>query len=242
MVAAVALLVFSVPVHASKMDRRIESTAKKLYVFKTYLKDDDIKIQSKDGVVTLTGVVSEETSGRLAQETVAGLPGVKSVVNKLEVKDAPPTPNSDAWIREKVKTSIFLNRHMRANKLDIDVKDGIVTLRGNVDTQAQKDLRTEFAKDVDGVKDVNNEMTVTMTWKEPRTLGEKIDDFSITAQVKMTLLFHRSTSALNVSVTTKRGVVTLSGKANNATELNRATSLAKVVNGVKRVRNRMIIE
>jgi osmotically-inducible protein OsmY len=84
-------------------------------------------------------------------------------------------------------------------------------------------------------------MTVTMTWEKPRTLGEKIDDASITGQVKVTLLLHRSTSALNTSVTTKKGVVTLSGKASNAAELNRATNLAKDVNGVKGVMNRMTI-
>ena len=84
MMAVVALLVISMPVYASKMDDRIESSAKKSYVFKTYLKDDDIKIQSKDGAVTLTGTVSEESHKSLAQETVAGLPGVKSVDNRLE--------------------------------------------------------------------------------------------------------------------------------------------------------------
>ena len=90
MVAAVALLAISMPVHASKMDDRIESTAKKSYVFKTYLKDDDIKIQSRDGAVTLTGTVSEESHKSLARETMAGLPGVKSVDNKLEVKGNAP--------------------------------------------------------------------------------------------------------------------------------------------------------
>ena len=59
-------------------------------MFKTYLKGDDIKIQSKDGAVTLTGIVSEESHKSLAQETVAGLPGVKSVDNRLEVKGATP--------------------------------------------------------------------------------------------------------------------------------------------------------
>ena len=86
MVAVVALLMLSMPVQASKMDNRIESSAKKSYVFKTYLKADDIKVQSEDGAVTLTGTVSEESHKSLAQETVADLPGVKSVDNKLEVK------------------------------------------------------------------------------------------------------------------------------------------------------------
>jgi len=59
---------------------------------------------------------------------------------------------------------------------------------------------------------------VTKTPKKTRTAGEKIDDSSITAQVKMTLLCHRSSSALKTWVTTKKRVVTLGGKAKNAAE------------------------
>ena len=66
MAAAVALLALSVSVHASKMDDRIELSAKQSYLFKTYLQGDDIKIQSMDGVVTLTGTVSEEYHKSLA--------------------------------------------------------------------------------------------------------------------------------------------------------------------------------
>ena len=64
---------------ASENDDRIESSAKQSYVFKTYLNGDDIKIRSKAGAVTLTGTVSEESHQALARETVASLPGVKSV-------------------------------------------------------------------------------------------------------------------------------------------------------------------
>jgi len=58
----------------------------------------------------------------------------------------------------------------------------------------------------------------------------------------MTLLYHRSTSALNTKVETKGGVVTLFGKANNAAEVNLATKLVNDVNGVKSVNNRMVIK
>ncbi len=242
MVAAAALLMVSVPAYASKMDDRIESSARQSYVFKTYLKDDDIKIESKNGAVTLTGVVSEEYHKSLAQETVAGLPGVKSVDNRLEVKGAPPTANSDAWLMTKVKTTLLFHRSVSAGKTEVDVKDGIVTLRGTAVSQAQKDLTTEYARDVEGVKDVNNEMTVSQTSKKaPRTMGEKIDDASITALVKLTLLNHRSTSVLHTTVTTKRGVVTVGGKARNAAEKDLVTKLVNDINGVKGVKNRMTI-
>jgi len=242
MVAAVALLMISVPVHATKMDDRIESSARQSYVFKTYLKGDDIKIESRDGAVTLTGIVAKNYHKSLAQETVADLPGVKSVDNKLEVKGDPPTANSDAWLRDKVKATLLFHRSVSADTTEVDVKDGIVILRGDADSQAQKELTTEYAKDVEGVKDVNNEMTVPSPSKKTRTAGEKIDDASITAQVKMTLLYHRSTSALKTSVTTKKGVVTLGGKAKNAAEKDLATKFANDVNGVKEVKNRMTIE
>jgi len=242
MVAAVALLAISVPVHASKTDDRIESSAKKSYVFRTYLKDDDIKIQSKDGVVSLTGTVSGEHHKSLAQETVAGLPGVKSVDNKLEVKGEGPAEKSDAWLTTKVKTTLLFHRSV-SSMTEVDTKDGIVTLKGEANSQAEKDLTTEYAKDVEGVKDVKNEMTVSKTSKKThRTMGEKIDDASITAQVKVALLNHRSTSALNTSVATKHGVVTLSGKAANAAEKDLVTKLVKDIHGVQSVNNRMTIK
>jgi hyperosmotically inducible periplasmic protein len=242
MVAAVALLALSVPVQASKLDDRIESSAKKSYVFKTYLKGDDIKIQSKDGVVTLTGSVSEESHKSLAQETVGSLPGVKSVDNKLEIKGERPAENSDTWLMMKVKSTLLFHRNVNAYKTEVNVKDGIVTLQGEATSQAQKDLTTEYAKDVEWVKDVKNEMVVSRSSKKTRMVGEKIDDASITAQVKMMLLYHRSTSALKTSVTTNDGRVTLVGKARNTAEVDLVTKLARDVDGVTSVDNRMSIE
>jgi hyperosmotically inducible periplasmic protein len=242
MVAAVALLALSMPVQASQMDDRIESTARNSYVFKTFLQNDDVKIESKDGNVTLTGIVADNFNKSLAQETMAGLPGVISVDNRLEVKGTPPTANSDAWIHGKVKYTLLFHRSVSAGTTEVDVKDGIVTLRGDATSQAQKELTTEYAKDVEGVKDVNNEMVVSGTSKKTPTVGEKIDDASITAQVKMTLLFHRSTSAVNTKVETKKGVVTLYGKASNSAEKALVNKHANDVNGVVSVKNRMTIE
>jgi osmotically-inducible protein OsmY len=241
MMVVAVMLVLSMPVQASKMDNRIESSAKNSYVFKTYLKADDIKVESEDGAVTLTGDVSEESHKSLAEETVADLPGVKSVDNKLEVKGESPAPMSDAWITSKVKTMFLFHKNVSA-MTEVSTKDGIVTLRGKANNEAQKDLTTEYAKDVEGVKGVNNEMTGGTIAKKKRTVGEKIDDASITAQVKTTLLYHRSTSALNTKVKTRRGVVTLYGKAKSGAEKNLATKFANDINGVKSVNNRMTIE
>ena len=251
LVTVAALVLINVPVFASETDDRIESSAKQSYVFKTYLKGDDIRIHSKDGVVTLTGTVSEESHKSLARETVVNLPGVKSVENKIEVKNEAPAEDTDAWLINKVKFTLFFHRNVSATATEIFAKDGIVTLRGEASNQAQKDLTTEYAKDIDGVKKVKNEMTVLTAAKKPgeKTMGEKmdtmiesIDDASITALVKTTLLYHRSTSALNTTVETEKGVVKLGGKAMNAAEKDLAAKLVSDVYGVKSVVNNMTVE
>jgi len=240
---ALVLMVTNVPAYASQMDDQIVSSAWASYNFKTYLKEDEIQIQSIDGDVTLTGLVSEESHKSLAQNTVADLPGVRSVDNRLEVKGESPTVNSDAWIKDNVKSALMFHRSVNARRTKVDVNGGIVTLSGTATSQAQKDLTTEYAKDVEGVIDVNNEMDVSKSGDNslPGKIVEIVDDASITSQVNMALLTHRSTSFLHTMVSTKRGVVTVSGSALNAAEVDLVTKLVSDIRGVKSVKNRMKI-
>lgn len=242
MAAALAMFTLSMPVQASEMDDRIVSSARSSYVFKAFLKSDDIKIESKDGNVTLTGMVADDFNKSLAQETVAGLPGVKNVDNRLDIKGSLPTANSDAWIRTKVKDTLVFHRSVSADTTEIEVKNGVVTLRGDASSEAQKELTTVYASDVEGVKEVKNEMKVAQVVKIKQRAGEQFDDASITAQVKMALLYHRSTSALNTKVVTNDGIVTLYGKAGSAAEKDLVSKYASGINGVKDVWNRMTVE
>lgn len=240
MVAASAVF-FGIAAQANETDDRIESSAKKSYVFKTYLKDDSIKTESSSGVVTLTGTVAEDSHKTLAENTVASLPGVKSVDNQLKIKGENPAEHSDAWIGMKVKSALLFHRNVRASKTDVNVKDGVVTLTGQASSQAQKELATEYAKDIDNVKEVKNEMNVDTQNLPAETMGDKMDDASITAQVKSSLMSHRSTSALKTKVETIDGVVTLGGIAKNAAEKSLVTKLVTDINGVSSVVNNMTI-
>ena len=237
-----ALLVTSTTLRASEMDDRIESSAKKSHVFKTHLKGDLINTESKNGAVTLTGTVADSTHKSLAQDTVESLPGVKSVDNQLKVKGENHAEHSDGWIGTKVKTALLFHRNVRATKTDVNVTDGVVTLSGEASSMAQKELTTEYAKDVEGVRGVKNEMTIAKNAAKPvETIGEKIDDASITAQVKASLMSHRSTSALKTNVATTDGVVTVSGMAKNAAEKSLVTKLVTDIDGVNSVINNMTI-
>ena len=243
MMGVLALLMMAGSLFASEMDKRIESSAKKSYVFKTYLKGDDIRIHSQDGVVTLTGTVLDETHLSLAAETVANLPGVKSVDNRLEVKDDIPEKNSDAWIRMKIKSMLMLHRNLDGANTGVEVKDGRVILQGEANNPAEKDLTTEFVKDVEGVKHVDNKMTVKRSPTNRRqTLGEYIDDASIYSQIKLALLLHRGPSPFETKIIVKDGVVTVKGKAQNAAEIELVSKRIEDIPGVKTIHNQMMIE
>ena len=193
-------------------------------------------------MVTLTGTVSESYHKQLAGDTVASLPGVVRVNNNLVISGTEPAEHSDTWINTKVKTSLLFHRNVSASGTSVYVNDGVVTLQGVADSQAQKELTTEYAKDIDNVKSVVNNMTVANEAPAPGTsLSDKIDDASITAQVKTALLTHKSTSAIKTSVSTVGGVVTISGVARNDAERSLVTKLTQDITGVVSINNEMTV-
>lgn len=241
----VGLFSFNGTLFATETDERIEAAAKQSYVFNMYLIGDEVTIRSKEGVVTLTGTVSSEPYKLLAREMAASLPGVVSVDNQLEAKDKAPGGHKDAWLVTKVRSTLMFHRNLNATAIKVAAHDGTVTLtEGQAISAAQKNLATEYAEDVEGVRNVVNEMSVLTPpmRSDESTTSEPMDDASITALVKMTLLYHRSTSALDAAVETKEGVVTLGGKAGGEAEKDRATKLVSDVHGVKTVVNNMTVE
>ena len=255
------LLATPLAVMATSEDRRIEDAAKASYNYRTVL-HDRVKIEVKDGVVTLTGSVEDRDQSRLAEDTVESLPGVVRVDNRITV-DAKHSERSDGWIALKIRSQLLMKSNVSATNTDVNVKDGVVTLTGTADNLAQKELTTLYAREIEGVKDVNNDIVVQVPNRAPvhtdqqpastrngrsvgadnnRDLGEVIDDASITAQVKYALLAHRSTSALSTDVTTIDGVVNVAGVASSDAEKSLVTQLARNVRGVKSVDNNMTVK
>jgi hyperosmotically inducible protein len=191
--AFVAVLVFTGgAVRASERDDRIESSFKKSHVYNTYLKDEDIKISCKDGAVTLSGAVADETHKPMAQSIAGALPGVTSVENRITIKGERPGKNSDAWISMKVKAALLYRRNVSGTKTKVYVKDGVVTLTGVAASQAQKDLTAAYAKNIGGVKGVQNEIVASRGRETTgETQGKEIDDAPTTAPVRGSLLAHR---------------------------------------------------
>lgn len=237
--ALLSLLVLPVALQASAgTDRKIEDAAKASYTYRTVL-EDTVTVKVSDGVVTLTGNVQDKDHKALAADTVENLPGVISVNNRIVVKDA-PAEHSDAWIALKVRGTLLVKGNVSATSTDVAVKDGVVTLTGTADTIAQKELTAVYAGEIDWVKSVNNEITVNQT-PASATLGDKIDDASITSQVKFALLGNKATSALKTKITTTDGVVVITGEAASDAEKTLVGKLAADIRGVSSIDNRMTV-
>ena len=225
---------------SSATDNKIEDAAKDSYNFRTVL-DNNVKAKSNDGVVTLTGTVEDKDDRDLAADTVENLPGVVSVDNQVKVESNYPE-HSDAWMAFKIRSRLLVKANVSATSTKVAVKDGVVTLSGPADSVAQKELTAAYAKDIDGVKSVTNDITVLDKPTTSQTMGETIDDASITSQVKYALLSHKSTSALKTKVTTTNGVVRVMGDASSDAEKSLVSKLAGDVRGVKSVTNDMTVK
>jgi osmotically-inducible protein OsmY len=225
---------------SSSTDRKIEDAAKASYNYRTVLADE-VKVKANDGVVTLTGTVQDKDDKALAEDTVENLPGVVSVDNQIEVKSDYPE-HSDEWIAMKVRTELLVKANVSAVSTTVNVKDGVVMLTGTVQNRAQKDLTEAYANDIANVKAVKNDLVIKAPAPGDTTVGEDMDDASITSQVKFSLLSHRSTSALATKVITENAVVNISGVADSDAEKSLVTKLAQDTRGVKSVVNDMTVK
>ena len=225
---------------SSETDRKIESAAEASYNYKTVL-DGKVKVKASDGVVTLTGTEHENDHNTNAAYTVENLPGVKAVNNDVVVK-SDYSEHSDAWMAFKIRSRLLVKANVSATATTVGVQNGVVTLPGTADNIAQKELTAVYAKEIDGVKSVKNNIVVKDAPATTETIGEKIDDVSITTQVKYALLSHKSTSAIKTKVTTTDGVVVVTGEASSDAEMSLVTKLAQDVRGVVSVSNNMTLK
>jgi len=132
----------------------------------------DVKVDK--GVATLTGDVA--TAAQKAEaEKLAKVHGVTRVDNRIEIdpnedktvadrisKGLSRTGESinDAWILTKVKWFHTGADALKGSDINVDVKDGVVTLKGTVKTEAGRARAIALAKDTDGVKRVVDQLTI----------------------------------------------------------------------------------
>ena len=154
---------------------------------------------------------------------------------------APGEMVDDATILTSVKAKLVSDKVTDAGDINVDVNRGVVKLSGFVDNAEQKSEAAKVARNVSGVKSVQNDIAVKQG-SGGSTAGEVIDDSALTAKVKAALIESPDTKAHQINVETNQGVVQLSGFVDNAAAKSAATTVAKSVDGVKDVKNELSVK
>ena len=164
-------------------------------------------------------------------------------------------PVSDSVITTKVKALYAKDKDVSFRTVELKTVNGVVHLGGTAKSKAEADKAASLARDVEGVKSVNNEIQVAAAPStapaaekpakdrpadRPATAkrsDQPIDDSVITTKVKAKLVKDKQVHARDIEVKTVNGVVELSGTARSKREASKAASIARNVKGVKSVKN-----
>lgn len=145
------------------IDGKVETTL----LLNGNLNSFDINTDVKNGAVILTGKVESDVDKALAEELVENLDGVTGVDNQLTVmasdSKAAGKDNSglkDAKIATVVKTRLLFESEVSGTAIDVDAKNGVVTLQGEVESDAEKDLAVAIAKNTTDVSRVIDKLEV----------------------------------------------------------------------------------
>ena len=147
----------------------------------------------------------------------------------------------DATVSGSVKTKLAADSQVNAGEIKVETVNGVVTLTGNIDSEAAKERALQIARDTKGVTQVKDMISVregAHSGEAPspdRTMGERVDDAAITSRVKKSLLDDPAVRGLKIDVDTREGVVYLTGSIPSAAEREKAVQIARATQGVRDV-------
>lgn len=219
---------------------------------------------SSRGVVTLRGELDREADRaeavRIAQQT----DGVTRVNDLLRVKGAgesvattgtesatqPSGRDTDSgleppdlWITTKVQAKYFMDDEVRGRSIDVDTQGGVVTLRGTVDSYAARRQAVALARNTEGVREVRDELQVneSATADAGRAEPGSVDPVWVETKIQAKYFLDPDVKGHNIDVEVADGVVTLTGTVESESEKQTAEQIARETDGVKDVRNQVLV-
>jgi len=137
-------------------DQEIKEHLQSLFSWNQELASEQVRIRVADGEVTLDGTVDAYWKKMRAEEMVSAVKGVLGIENKLAV--VPTESVYDDAIGDGIADALARNPHIDANTIDVQVKDGRVSLSGKVPNQSARRAAQEAAQHTMGVVEVYNQL------------------------------------------------------------------------------------
>ena len=160
--------------------------------------------------------------------------GSAHAVNKADEK----TPITDAWLTSKTKIALFADARVKGSEINVETSQGLVMIRGKVDSDEAKQAAEGITKGINGVKSVKNELQIVA----PAKREWMNDDASITIRVIAKIAKDYALSVAGIHAETNAGVVSLSGEVSSLMTSAQASWTVWQVPGVKSVKNDLTVK
>jgi hyperosmotically inducible periplasmic protein len=204
----------------------------------------DVGVETNNSVVTLTGQVPSEQASRIAEQIARHTSGVEEVVNRLSIDPAvQPDPEreqlgprvADLELRTQVADSLAADPELRGEQISVETSEGQVILTGEVESETQKERAERLAFDHPAARQVDNRLAVRRedTQRTEDRLGRRVE---------FELYSSRAFDLERINVRTENDTVILSGTVRSPAEQMLAERIARDVDGVRNVENRLAVE
>jgi len=166
-------IAFFLMTSCSQTDVGLTTKVKAKLIADTTVNAYQIDVETKNGVVTLTGNIDNMAAKDRAVDLAKDTAGVRNVVDMISVRTAAgdgdaPDPHrtvgeviDDAGITVSVKSQLFKDPDVKGLRIDVDTRDGVVFLTGEVRSKLEENKAIELAKQTKGVRDVRANLTLS---------------------------------------------------------------------------------
>ena len=223
----------------------------------------DINVTTTNGVVTLSGRVDSEQTRQQAIAIARGTDGVARVEDRLAVQPEGAVATTgaaggntgrtlgekidDARITSTIQSKYFLDDLVKGRRINVDTRQGVVTLRGDVGNESERAQALLLARNTDGVQRVEDNLTVnpavtastSATADNAPPIAERADDAQLTTKIQSKFFLDSQVKAGSIDVSSKDGVVLLEGTVPNEAARKKAVSIARSTDGVVQVIDRL---
>jgi osmotically-inducible protein OsmY len=214
-----------------KPDHEIELDVKDELQWDPNLDATDIAVSVKKGVVTLAGFVKNYADKYEAESAAKRVAGVLGVANDIEVRMPSVDERPDPEIARDAVAAIKSQLPISSENIKVIVKDGWVTLEGQVEWQYQRSTAENSVRRIKGIKGVSN-LIQLKPHAQPAEIKRKIQEaFRRNAEV----------DANRITVEARGGEVILKGTVRSWTEREEAERTAWAAPGVTKVEDRIVV-